>query len=54
MCLGAHLARLEAQIAIGTLVRRLENLTLTTRERVWGESLFRVLGSLPVHFAPAR
>jgi cytochrome P450 len=54
MCLGAHLARLEAQIAIGTLVRRLESLALTTQERVWGESLFRVLATLPVHFAPAR
>lgn len=52
MCLGAHLARLEARIAIGTLVRRLEDLTLVSEERVWGESLFRVLATLPVRFRP--
>jgi cytochrome P450 len=49
-CLGTHLARLEAQIAIGTLVRRLDGLTLASDERVWGDSLFRVLRTLPVHF----
>jgi cytochrome P450 len=54
MCLGAHLARLEAQIAIGTLVRRFDELTLVSEELIWGESLFRVLGTLPVHFQPAR
>ncbi|MEN8181514.1 MAG: cytochrome P450 [Myxococcota bacterium] len=52
MCLGAHLARLEAQIAIGTLVRRLPGLELASEELVWGESLFRVLGTLPVYFQP--
>ena len=50
MCLGAHLARLEAQIAIGTLVRRLDGLRLVDEHRVWGNSLFRVLATLPVHF----
>ncbi|MEO8602021.1 MAG: cytochrome P450 [bacterium] len=52
-CLGAHLARMEAQIAIGTLVRRLDGLTLATDELEWGRSLFRVLGRLPVRFTRA-
>jgi hypothetical protein len=51
-CLGAHLARMEAQVAIGTLVRRLRAPALVTDELEWGRSLFRVLGSLPVRFEP--
>ena len=50
-CLGAHLARLEAQVAIGTLVRRLDRLELATDALEWGRSLFRVLGRLPIRFA---
>ena len=50
-CLGAHLARLEAQIAIGTLVRRFRTLELEQSRPIWGESLFRIQGSLPVRFA---
>jgi cytochrome P450 len=50
-CLGAHLARLEAQIAIGSLVRRFRTLELEQAAPIWGESLFRVQGSLPVRFA---
>jgi cytochrome P450 len=49
-CLGAHLARLEAQLAIGTLVRRLPNLELTDAPLAWSDSLFRVPASLPVRF----
>ena len=49
-CLGAHLARLETQLAIGTLVRRLPALRLASDEIEWGRSLFRVLGRLPVTF----
>ena len=52
-CLGAHLARMEAQAAIGTLARRLDGLTLATDELEWGRSLFRVLGRLPVRFTGA-
>lgn len=47
-CLGAHLARMEAQAAIGGLAKRFRRLELESDELVWGRSLFRVLGSLPV------
>ncbi len=52
-CLGAPLARLEGQIAIGTLLRRLPDLHLTVRpeELKWRPSLgFRGLQALPVAF----
>jgi len=49
-CLGVHLARMETQAAIGTLVRRLDGLEMTGAELEWGQSLFRVLGSLPLRF----
>lgn len=47
-CLGAHLARMEAQVAIGGLAKRFAKLERTTDQIVWGKSLFRVLGELPV------
>lgn len=47
-CLGAHLARLEAQIAIGTLLRRFPRIQLESQELRWGNSLFRIQASLPV------
>jgi len=49
-CLGAHLARLEAQVAIGALIRRFRDLHLHTSRLQWGRSLFRVLARLPVGF----
>lgn len=49
-CLGAHLARMESQVAIGALFRRFRGLRLASEDRAWGGSLFRVLGSLPVTF----
>lgn len=52
-CLGAHLARLEAQEAIAGLVRRFHGLKLQTDELEWGRSLFRVLGRLPISFERA-
>ena len=48
-CLGAHLARMEAQIAIGSLVRRFPKLALVTEKQQWGDSLFRIQATLPVH-----
>ena len=53
-CLGAHLARMEAQAAIGTLVARCDGLELESGELEWGRSLFRVLGRLPVRFHARR
>jgi len=53
-CLGAHLARLEAQLAIGTLVRRVRGMELRDEKLTWSESLFRVPARLPVQFDPQR
>jgi cytochrome P450 len=52
-CLGAHLARMEGQVAIGTLVQRTGSIELVSEELEWGASLFRVLGRLPVRVKPA-
>ena len=47
-CLGAPLARVEGQIAIGTLVRRLPNLRLATEAPAFRQSLtLRGLSALP-------
>ena len=51
-CLGAPLARIEAQIAFATLLRRLPGLRLETDVLEWEPSLsFRGLARLPVTFA---
>jgi cytochrome P450 len=47
-CLGAHLARMETQLAIGGLARRFRTIERTTDTVEWGASLFRVLARLPV------
>ncbi len=49
-CLGAHLARTEAQLAIGSLVERFDDLALVSDTVEWGPSLFRVPGRLPITF----
>ncbi len=50
-CLGAPLARLEGQIAIGTLVTRLPKLALATEQPEFRQSLtLRGLKSLPISF----
>jgi len=48
LCLGAHLARLEAQLAIGGLVARFPEMALESGATEWGPSLFRVPGRLPI------
>jgi cytochrome P450 len=48
-CLGAHLARLEAQVAITTLVRRFPAISLATDTLEWnGRIVLRGLSALPV------
>ena len=50
-CVGAPLARLEGQIAINTILRRLPGLRLANEIPVWLENMaFRGLKSLPVVF----
>jgi cytochrome P450 len=48
LCLGAHLARMEAQEALGALVARSRSRELACDEIAWGASLFRVPGKLPM------
>lgn len=51
-CLGAPLARIEAQITFATLLRRLPGLRLETEVLEWEPSLsYRGLARLPVAFA---
>ncbi len=50
-CFGAPLARMEGQIAFGTILRRLKNLALASEDFVWRENLgLRGLSGLPVGF----
>lgn len=50
-CLGASLARVEAQIALNALLRRMPGLTLATTAPEWREtSVLRGLRALPVTF----
>jgi cytochrome P450 len=52
-CLGAPLARLEGQIALSTLLRRLPNLALATETPEYRDNyVLRGLLSLPVTFTP--
>ena len=48
LCLGAHLARLESQVAIGRVVQRFTDLELVEPKTTWGRSLFRVPARVPV------
>jgi pimeloyl-[acyl-carrier protein] synthase len=53
-CFGAPLARIEAQIAFDTILRRLNNLALAPEPLVWRRNAgFRGLEALPVTFEPA-
>lgn len=50
-CLGIFLAKIEAQIAINSLIQRLPNLSLNTNKLEWHESItLRGLKTLPVKF----
>jgi len=51
-CLGSGVARMVAQVAIGTIVRRLHDLRLATETLEWEDNLSRRgLKALPVSFA---
>jgi cytochrome P450 len=53
-CLGAHLARLEARVAIGTFVRRFPRIELATEQPEWnGRIVLRGLTRLPLTVAGA-
>ncbi|MCP2341517.1 cytochrome P450 family protein [Actinomadura rupiterrae] len=54
-CLGAALARLEAEVAIGTALRRLPDLALAkpAEQLRWRTSSLRGLAELPVTFTPS-
>jgi hypothetical protein len=53
LCLGAHLARMEAQEALGALAARTKDLTRVPGPIAWGSSLFRVPARLAVELRPA-
>jgi cytochrome P450 len=50
LCLGAHLARMEGQVALGALVARTREFALANDTIEWGASLFRVPARLPLVF----
>jgi cytochrome P450 len=47
-CLGAHLARMEAQIGMRELIKRFPKMELVSEKAEWGESLFRIQSRLRV------
>jgi len=49
-CLGHQLAKMEARIALGELVRRAPALAIDYGDVQWSDSFFRVYGKLPVRF----
>jgi len=49
-CLGAHLAHLEGELALGALFTRFRDFALVSDKVEWGPSLFRVPGRLPIRF----
>lgn len=52
-CVGAELARLEGEIALATLARRLPSMEVDTADPAWRGLLFRGLERLNVRWAPA-
>jgi cytochrome P450 len=53
LCLGANLARMEGQVALGALVARTRDFALESDRIEWGPSLFRVPARLPLEFRAA-
>lgn len=53
LCLGATLARLEAQVALPRLLERLDGLALAKDDIRWAPTRGRTLQSLPVRFTSA-
>jgi cytochrome P450 len=52
-CLGTHLARLTAEIALGAVLTRLDDLALAG-EPIWNDRMvLRAVGSLPITYTPA-
>ena len=52
-CLGIFLAKIEAQIAINTLIQSLPDIRMNTDKLDWHESIaLRGLKTLPVKFTP--
>jgi cytochrome P450 len=47
-CLGAHLARLQGRVAIGSLVSRFPDLSLCPGETGWRMTIFRAPARLPI------
>jgi cytochrome P450 len=48
-CLGAPLAKMEGEIALGTLIQRFPNMRLETEDLEWdGNPTFHGLKALPV------
>ncbi len=54
-CLGAALARLEGQVALGSLIRRLDHIELAVDQPQWnGRIVLRGLDALPLSFAASK
>jgi len=53
-CVGSSLARIEGQVAIGTIIRRTADIERLTTEPVWKETItLRGLAELPVRLSAA-
>ncbi|MEH6611319.1 MAG: cytochrome P450 [Halioglobus sp.] len=49
-CLGSHLARLNTEIALSSMVSRFTNLQLNDEDIEWAPSLFRIPSKMPLQF----
>ena len=47
-CLGSHLARLNTEVALSSMVRRFTNLQLNDDNIEWAPSLFRIPAKMPM------